>query len=52
MVTGAGPIGVMATAIVRHAGARRICVTDLSPERLALAKAAVAYLVVDVSAVG
>ena len=52
VVTGAGPIGVMATAIVRHAGARRICVTDLSPERLALAKAAGADLVVDVSAGG
>ena len=52
VVTGAGPIGVMATAIVRHAGARRICVTDLSPQRLALAKAAGADLVVDVSAGG
>ena len=49
---GAGPIGVMATAIVRHAGARRICVTDMSAERLALAKAAGADLVVDVSAGG
>ncbi len=48
-VTGAGPIGVMATAVVRHAGARRIAVTDLSPQRLALAKAAGADLVVDVS---
>ena len=52
VVTGAGPIGVMATAVVRHAGARRICVTDLSAERLALAKAAGADLVVDVSAGG
>ena len=50
LVTGAGPIGVMATAVARHAGARLICVTDLSPERLALAKAAGADLVVDVSA--
>jgi len=49
VVTGAGPIGVMATAIVRHAGARRLVVTDLSPERLALARAAGADLVVDVS---
>jgi threonine 3-dehydrogenase len=48
-VTGAGPIGVMATAVVRHAGARRIAVTDLSPQRLALAAAAGADLVVDVS---
>jgi threonine 3-dehydrogenase len=48
LVTGAGPIGVIATAIVRHAGARRICVTDLSDERLALARAAGADLVVNV----
>ncbi|MGL4744427.1 MAG: L-threonine 3-dehydrogenase [Dermatophilaceae bacterium] len=48
VVTGAGPIGVLATAVVRHAGARRICVTDLSADRLALAKAAGADLVVDI----
>jgi len=48
VVTGAGPIGVMATAIVRHAGARRIAVTDLSDERLALATAAGADIVVNV----
>ena len=51
-ITGAGPIGVMATAVVRHAGARRICVTDLSAARLALAKAAGADLVVDVTSGG
>ena len=50
VVTGAGPIGVMATAVVRHAGARRIAVTDLSADRLALATAAGADHVVDVSA--
>lgn len=49
VITGAGPIGIMATAIVRHAGARRIAVTDLSPERLALAARAGADLTVDVS---
>ena len=49
VVTGAGPIGVMATAIVRHAGARRIAVTDLSDERLALARAAGADIVVNVA---
>ena len=48
VVTGAGPIGVMATAIVRHAGARRIAVTDLSDERLALATAAGADIAVNV----
>ena len=48
-ITGAGPIGIMATAIVRHAGARRIAVTDLRQERLALASRAGADLTVDVS---
>ncbi|MGL5929692.1 MAG: L-threonine 3-dehydrogenase [Dermatophilaceae bacterium] len=52
VVTGAGPIGVLATAVVRHAGARRICVTDLSADRLALAKAAGADLVVDIGSGG
>ncbi len=49
VVTGAGPIGVMATAILRHAGARRIAVSDLSDERLALARAAGADIVVNVA---
>lgn len=48
VVTGAGPIGVMAVAIARHAGARRIAVTDMSDERLALAKGAGADLCVNV----
>jgi threonine 3-dehydrogenase len=37
LVTGAGPIGCMATAIVRHAGARHVVVTDLNPYRRELA---------------
>ena len=37
LVTGAGPIGIMAASVVRHAGARNIVITDLSTERLALA---------------
>jgi threonine 3-dehydrogenase len=37
LVTGAGPIGCMATAIVRYAGARNIVVTDLNPYRRNLA---------------
>jgi threonine 3-dehydrogenase len=37
LVTGAGPIGCMAVAVVRHAGARHIVVTDLSAGRLELA---------------
>jgi len=38
LITGAGPIGLMATAIVKHAGARFIVVTDMNPYRLELAK--------------
>ena len=47
LITGAGPIGVMATAIARHAGARYIAVTDLSDYRLGLAHQAGADLVVN-----
>jgi threonine 3-dehydrogenase len=38
LITGAGPIGLMATAIAKHAGARYIVTTDLNPYRLELAK--------------
>jgi threonine 3-dehydrogenase len=38
LITGAGPIGIMATAVARHAGARYVVVTDLNPYRLDLAK--------------
>ncbi|MDB6110625.1 MAG: L-threonine 3-dehydrogenase [Pedosphaera sp.] len=38
LITGAGPIGIMAAAIVRHAGARFIVITDVNPYRLALAR--------------
>jgi threonine 3-dehydrogenase len=37
LITGAGPIGLMATAVVRHAGARNVIVTDVNPFRLDLA---------------
>jgi threonine 3-dehydrogenase len=37
LITGAGPIGIMATAIARHAGARYVVTTDMNPYRLALA---------------
>src|SRR6187401_876668 len=47
LITGAGPIGVMAAAVVRHAGARHVVVTDLNPYRLALAKKMGATLAVD-----
>src|SRR5205085_8926989 len=48
LITGAGPIGLMAAAVVRHAGARHVVVTDLNPFRLALAKRLGATLAVDV----
>ncbi len=38
LITGAGPIGLMAAAVVRHAGARHIVVTDINEARLRLAK--------------
>lgn len=38
LITGAGPIGLMAAAVVRHAGARHVVITDLNPYRLTLAK--------------
>ncbi|HND60738.1 MAG TPA: L-threonine 3-dehydrogenase [Opitutaceae bacterium] len=49
LITGAGPIGCMATAIARHAGARKIVVTDVNPDRLALAVKMGATRGVDVS---
>ncbi len=48
LVTGAGPIGVMAAAVVRHAGARHVVVTDVNPYRLELARRMGATLAVDV----
>jgi threonine 3-dehydrogenase len=48
LITGAGPIGCMATAIVKHAGARFVVVTDLNPNRLELAKKMGATLTLDV----
>ncbi|MEM6826134.1 MAG: L-threonine 3-dehydrogenase, partial [Pseudomonadota bacterium] len=38
LVTGAGPIGIMAAAVARHVGARHIVITDLNPDRLTLAQ--------------
>src|SRR5512134_2116979 len=38
LITGAGPIGAMAAAVVKHAGARYVVVTDLNDYRLDLAK--------------
>lgn len=49
LITGAGPIGVMAAAIARHAGSRNVVVTDINPYRLALAEKMGATRAVDVS---
>lgn len=48
LITGAGPIGCMAAAVVKHAGARYVVVTDVNPWRLELAKTMGATRVVDV----
>ena len=47
LVTGAGPIGCMAAAVVRHAGARHVVVTDLNPYRLEIARRLGATLALD-----
>ncbi len=49
LITGAGPIGVMAAAIARHIGARFVVVTDVNPYRLDLASRMGADRVVNVS---
>ncbi len=38
LITGAGPIGIMAAAVARHAGARHVVLTDVNDYRLSLAK--------------
>jgi len=38
LITGAGPIGIMAAAVSRHVGARHVVITDVNPDRLALAE--------------
>lgn len=38
LITGAGPIGIMAAAVVKHAGARYVVITDINPYRLKLAE--------------
>ncbi len=48
LITGAGPIGIMAAAVVRHAGARYVVITDVNPARLELATKFGVTRVVDV----
>ncbi|HWE00297.1 MAG TPA: L-threonine 3-dehydrogenase, partial [Bryobacteraceae bacterium] len=47
LITGAGPIGIMAAAVVAHAGARHVVITDLNPYRLELARRIGVTLAID-----
>ncbi len=49
LITGAGPIGLMAAIVARHAGARHVVITDVSPYRLDLARRIGVTLAVDAS---
>lgn len=49
LITGAGPIGIMAAAVIRHIGARHVVITDLNDYRLALAERMGATRTVNVS---
>jgi threonine 3-dehydrogenase len=48
LITGAGPIGIMAVAIAKHAGARYVVITDVNPYRLSLAEKMGATVALDV----
>ncbi|MGI5358366.1 L-threonine 3-dehydrogenase [Streptomyces sp. CA-252508] len=52
LITGAGPIGIMAAAVARHAGARNVVITDVSESRLELARKVGATLAVNVAEMG
>jgi threonine 3-dehydrogenase len=49
LITGAGPIGIMAAAICKHAGARYVVITDMNPYRLELARKMGVTEAVDIS---
>lgn len=50
LITGAGPIGIMAAAVARHVGARNVVITDVNPARLDLAAAVADVTPVNVAA--
>jgi threonine 3-dehydrogenase len=52
LITGAGPIGIMATAVAKHAGARFVVVTDVNDHRLELARQMGATLALNVKSPG
>jgi threonine 3-dehydrogenase len=49
LITGAGPIGLIAAEVCRHVGARYVVITDISPYRLDLARSMGVDLALDVS---
>ena len=49
LITGAGPIGIMAAAVALHVGARHVVITDVNPYRLELAKKLGVKHAIDVS---
>lgn len=49
LITGAGPIGIMAAAIAKHAAARKVVITDMNPYRLDLARKLGVTRAVDIS---
>ncbi|WP_447004943.1 L-threonine 3-dehydrogenase [Saccharothrix isguenensis] len=49
LITGAGPIGIMAAAVAKHAGARNVVITDVSDHRLDLARKVGVDLALNVS---
>ena len=49
IITGAGPIGIMAAAVAKHAGARNVVITDISEHRLDLARKVGVDLAVNVA---
>ncbi len=51
LITGAGPIGLMAAIVARHAGARHVVITDVSPYRLDLARRVGVTLAADAASV-
>ena len=52
LITGAGPVGCLAAAVVRHAGARHVVITDVNPARLRIAEQMGVSLAVDVRTSG
>ena len=49
LITGAGPIGIMAAAVARHVGARHVVITDINPARLKLAEEVTDVVTVNVA---